>query len=46
MIIFTIICLIIIAVLLLVCYAIMAIAEKADARADAMYEKWKKEKRR
>ena len=42
MIIFTIICLVVIAVLLIVCYALLAITAEADARADAMYERWKK----
>ena len=46
MIIFTIICLIIIALLLIVCYAIMAIAEDADARAEEMYKRWKRDRRR
>lgn len=46
MIIFTIICLVIIAVLLIVCYAIMAIAEDADARAEEMYKRWRKDRRR
>lgn len=41
MIIFTIICLIVITVLLLVCYALLAISAEEDIKSERMYEEWK-----
>lgn len=42
MIIFTLICAVVIAMLLVLCYALMAIASEADYKAQKMHDEWKR----